>query len=64
MKRAFLCCFLVSLLDVSSVQAQKLSYGQYKEYALGGYLNTALSNIRVAGAEWQNGDTSLAIQHI
>lgn len=64
MKRAFLCCFLVSLLDVSSVQAQKLSYGQYKEYALGGYLNTALSNIRVAGAEWQNGDTSLTIKHI
>ena len=45
-------------------QQQKLSYKQYKEYALGGYLNTIFSNIRVAGVEWQSGDTASSIQHI
>lgn len=45
-------------------QKQKLSYEQYKEYALGVYLNTPLSNIRIAGVEWQSGDTASTIKYI
>lgn len=45
-------------------QKQKLSYEQYKEYALGAYLNTPLSNTRIAGVEWQSGDTASTIKYI
>lgn len=64
MKKAFLFCLLIIMSAIVSAQAQKLSYEQYKEYALGAYLNTPLSNIRIAGVEWQSGDTSSTIKYI
>ena len=57
-------CFLASIVGISFGQVENVSYQQYKDYALGGYLNTTLSNNRVAGVEWQNGDTSSSVRHI
>jgi hypothetical protein len=45
-------------------QPGSLSYEQHLNYSLGAYLNTPLSNIRVAGSKWQVGDTTAAIQHL
>lgn len=64
MKKGFILCFLLSTSRFSFGQVQNVSYQQYKDYALGGYLNTPLSNIRIAGVEWQNGDTASAIIHL
>jgi|GEM_PF-1005628 len=59
---ALLFC-LISLQGYSQSR-HTLSYDQYLNYSLGGYLNTPLSNIRLAGAKWQSGDTAAAIRYI
>jgi hypothetical protein len=61
--------FLPFILGLTSLalHAQKntqLSYEEHLNYSLGAYLNTPLSNIRVAGAKWLSGDTTAAIQYV
>lgn len=65
MKRLFLLLAIAaSLFTQAQTPVSLLSYEQYKTYALGDYLNTPISNIRVAGVAWQNGDTASALAHI